>query len=66
MRDRSAIIRPGITTLFRVTLRGRVFCETNDEMLAMWARDTAGRMDYEARCARVARHLRPSVSEVAA
>ena len=77
LRDRSALILPGINTRYRITLRGKVVCECNDWHTASWAARTAARMDYRARqkqarsdCFVLACDITgsrwPSVSEVAA
>jgi hypothetical protein len=45
----AACITPGLNRMWRVWLRGRVVCETNSEVTAVWARTQADKADDHAR-----------------
>ncbi len=45
----AAFITPGINRMWRVWLRGRVVCETDSEVTAVWARTQADKAEADAR-----------------
>jgi len=45
----AACITPGDRLMWRVWLRGRVVCETDSEVTAVWARTQADKADDHAR-----------------